>query len=60
MRMSDIHDYARQLFEAHGDKAEVEAEQRALKADAEKNTTEAQTWRRVRAAIREMRGSHVS
>lgn len=60
MRMSDIHDYARQMFEAYGDKAEVEAEQRALKADEEKNATEAQTWRRVRAAIREMRGSHVS
>lgn len=60
MRMADIHDYARQMFDAYGDKAEVTAEQRALKADAESNTTEAETWRRVRAAIREMRGSHVS
>ena len=60
MRMQDIHDFARQLFEAHGDKAEAEAQQRAQKAEQENDKEQAEDWRRVRAAIREMRGSHVS
>ena len=60
MRMADIHDYARQMLDAYGDKAEPMAEQRALKADGEGNKTEAETWRRVRASIKEMRGAHVS
>ena len=60
MRMADIHDFARQLLEAHGDKAEAEAQHRAHKAEQENDKEQAEDWRRVRAAIREMRGSHVS
>ena len=60
MKMSDVHDHARQMLDAYGDKAEAQAEQRATKAGDSGNKTEEETWRRVRMAIREMRGSHVS
>ena len=60
MRMSDVHDYARQMLDAYGDKAEPMAQQRAVKAESAGNEAEAETWRRVRAALKEMRGSHVS
>ncbi len=60
MRMADVHDYARQMLDAYGDKAELMAEQRAVKAEDGGNKTEAETWRRVRAALKEMRGAHVS
>ncbi len=60
MRMAEVHDYARQMFEAYGDKAEPMAQQRAVKAEGGGNKVEAETWRRVRAVLKEMRGSHVS
>lgn len=60
MRMAEVHDYARQMFDAYGDKAEPMAQQKALKAASSGNDAEAETWRRVRAVLKEMRGAHVS
>ncbi|MGQ7847083.1 hypothetical protein ACUNV4_21530 [Granulosicoccus sp. 3-233] len=58
--MKKIAEYARVLYEAHGNKAEVEAAQKAKRYDEEGNSEEAETWRAVRKAINEMRGSYES
>jgi hypothetical protein len=62
MRMEEIeiHDYARQLLEAHGDKAVVEAAQKACAFEKEGNNEEAETWRHIEAALLLMRGPHVT
>jgi hypothetical protein len=51
-----INDYARQLRDAHGDRAIAEAAQRAAECERMKDKNEAQTWRRVEAALKAMRG----
>jgi hypothetical protein len=56
MREIEIQDYARQLFEAHGDKAVVEAAQKARSFEEKGNAEEAKTWRHIEAALRLMRG----
>jgi hypothetical protein len=62
MRMSetDIYEYARQLLDAHGDKAEVEAAQMARSCEEQGNNELAQNWRRVEKALRLMRGPNES
>jgi hypothetical protein len=62
MRMGEIevHDYARQLLEAHGDKAVVEAAQKACAFEKEGRDEEAETWRHIEAALMLMRSPHVS
>ena len=55
-----IIEHARQLFAAHGDKAEAEAAQKASAFDASGDSEQADIWRKIRAAIREMRPSHES
>ena len=60
MRAIDIHDYARQLLEAHGDKAVPEAASRASACEAEGKNEQAETWRHVEAALKLMRGPHES
>jgi len=60
MQESEIQDYARQLFEARGDRALVEAAQHASSFEAKGNAEEAKTWRHIEAAIRLMRGPNVS
>ena len=62
MRMGeiDIHDYARQLLEAHGEMAVVEAAQKARNFEEKGETEEAETWRHIEAALKQMRGPHVS
>jgi hypothetical protein len=60
MDMNEIHDYARRLLDAHGDKAEREASQRAAECDQQGDKDQARDWRRIQAAIREMRGPHES
>ena len=60
MMTSDIAGYARALYDAHGDAAEAEATQKASAAEADGKTEEAENWRRVRAAIAQIRGAHVS
>ena len=60
MNAVEIHDSARMLYEAHGDKAEFEAAQKARQLEKSGDTKEAEEWRRIRKAIAEMRGAHVS
>jgi hypothetical protein len=54
----DIQDYARQLLEAHGDKAVAEAARKASTSEKEGKTEDAETWRRIEAALKLMRGPH--
>lgn len=56
MDISKVNEYARTLYNAHGDKAEYEAAQRQKQHEEAGETDEAETWRSVRAAIRQMRG----
>lgn len=58
METAKIMEYARSLFEAHGDKAEAEAAQKASALEAEGEVEQADTWRKVQAAIKEMRAPH--
>ena len=58
MRESEINDYARQLLEAHGGKAVAEAAKRAGDFEQQGKNEQAQTWRRIEAALKLMRGPH--
>jgi len=62
MRPSEIEisEYARQLLKSHGDKAIVKAAQKACLYEEKGETAEAETWRHIEAALKLMRGSHVS
>lgn len=60
MDMTEIHDYARRFIGAHGDKAELEAAQRATNCERQGDKGQAEDWRRVQAAIRQIRGPHAS
>ena len=62
MRMQEIeiHEYARQLLEAHGDKAVAEAAQKACAFEQQDKNEEAETWRHSEAALKLMRGPHES
>jgi len=55
-----IHDYARRFVGAHGDKAELEAAQRAALCERQGDKEQAEQWRKIQAAIKEMRGPHMS
>ena len=55
-----IIEHARQLFAAHGDKAEAEAAQKASFFEDEGDNEQAEVWKKIRAAIHEMRQSHES
>ena len=58
MKESEIHDYARQLMEAHGPVAVAEAAQKASSFEQQGESEQARTWRRVEAALKLMRGAH--
>ncbi|NNJ66792.1 MAG: hypothetical protein HKP54_02015 [Boseongicola sp.] len=58
MEMAKITEYARALYDAHGDKAEAEAAQKAKHHEDAGETKEAETWHAIRSAIREIRGAH--
>lgn len=60
MRTQEIHDYARQLLEAHGEKAVAEAAQKASAHEKQGNSEQAQNWRHIEAALKAMRGPHAS
>jgi hypothetical protein len=51
-----INEYARQLLEAHGDRAVAEAAQRAIASEQRNDEEEAKTWRHIEAALKVMRG----
>lgn len=54
MLQSDITQYAHALYEAHGDKAEAEAAQKARNAASPED---AKKWEKIRIHIKEMRGA---
>ena len=56
MHTTEIQEYARQLLEAHGAKAIAEAAQKAAASERRGDKEQAQTWRRVEAALMLMRG----
>jgi hypothetical protein len=56
----EIFDYARRLFEAHGAKAIAEAAQKAATLEQQGDDEQAQTWRHIEAALKEMRGPAAS
>ena len=60
MQSTEINEHARKLFEAHGDKAELEAAQKASKCKEEGDQKQAEDWEKIRTAIRQMRGPHES
>ncbi|MEM1199002.1 MAG: hypothetical protein AAGI06_06790 [Pseudomonadota bacterium] len=55
-----IQEHARRLYEAHGDKAEFEAAQKARMHEEQGETEQAESWRKVREVINQMRGPHAS
>jgi hypothetical protein len=57
---AEIHDYARQLLDAHGDKAVAEAAQRASSLEEKGQLEDSRSWRRIEAAIKLMLGPHQS
>lgn len=59
MRESEIIDYARRLLTAHGDKAEVEAAQKVRELEEKNETEQVEDWRKIRAAITELRASQI-
>ena len=56
----ELQDYARQLLEAHGANAVVEAAQKASALEQQGQNEEAETWRHIEAAIKLIRGPHES
>jgi hypothetical protein len=56
----ELQDYARQLLEAHGANAVVEAAQKASAFEQQGQKEEAETWRHIEAAIKLIRGPHES
>lgn len=57
MRESEIVDYAKRLLDAHGKDAEREAAQKARDYSERNDPEQAETWRRIRSAIGELRNS---
>lgn len=51
MEMIEIHEFARKLLEAHGDKAEQEAAQKAHQFKKEGDEKQARDWMKIREAI---------
>ena len=60
MDATKIQDYARQLLEAHGARAIAEAAQKAAACEKAGDKEQAQTWRRVEAALLLMQGPRQS
>jgi hypothetical protein len=60
MRETEIYDYARQLFEARGEKAVVEAAQKASDLERQGQNAEAKTWRQIETTLKAMRGPRAS
>ncbi|MDA0187089.1 hypothetical protein [Roseicyclus sp.] len=58
MDHKDYVQYARNLYDAHGAKAEAEAAQKAASARAAGQAENAATWEKIRAQIRELRGAY--
>jgi len=60
MQAMEIQEHARKLREARGELAVAHAAQQARNCEHQGNTIEAQTWRRIEAALRQMQGPRLS
>jgi hypothetical protein len=60
MHALEIQDHARKLMETRGSKALAEASQKAHSLEAQGDKVQAETWRRIAEALREMNGPHAS
>lgn len=58
MLATEIQEHARKLLDAHGDKAVVEAAQKAKALEDSGAAEEAKIWRKIESAIKMMRGPH--
>ena len=58
MQATEIHAHARKLLDAHGSKAFAEAAQKAADLENQGYREQAETWRRIEAALRHLRGPH--
>jgi hypothetical protein len=56
MHATDIQEHARKLKEAHGEKAIMEAARKARELDKIGDKEQAETWRRIEAALMQMQG----
>jgi diphthamide biosynthesis methyltransferase len=56
MHATQIQEYARELLEAHGEKAIAEAAQKAMAFERAGDEEQAKTWRSIEAALLLMRG----
>jgi hypothetical protein len=56
MKEIDIANYARRLFEERGAKAIAFAAQQMRSAEEKKDSADADKWRRIEIALKEMRG----
>ena len=56
MQTKDIIQYARALYDAHGDKAEAEAAHKAADAREDSKPADAEKWDKIRLHIKELRG----
>ncbi len=56
MHATEIQAHARKLYEAMGSKALVEAAQKARAFESGGKKDDAETWRRIEAALRQMHG----
>lgn len=60
MHATEIQTHARKLYDTLGDKALVEAAQKARTFESDGRMDDAATWRRIEAALRLMQGPRVS
>lgn len=60
MDMSQVHNIAKRLIDTHGLKAEVEAAEKLQDAEKAGDNEKIELWRKVRAAVQEMKPAHES
>jgi hypothetical protein len=60
MQAMEIQEHARKLRDARGELAIAHAAQKAREFEHEGDTMQAETWRRIEAALRQMQGPRVS
>jgi hypothetical protein len=60
MQAMEIQEHARKLRDARGDLALAHAAQKARDLEHQGDTKQAETWRRIEAALRQMQGPRVS
>lgn len=60
MEATKIYEFARRLKESHGEKALLEAAQKRAGFERDEDTVQAEIWKKVEAALKEMHGPRAS